>query len=244
MKKGLALLLAVMLCFFASAAFPEEDDWDDFEFEDEEMDFDNEEEDDGALRFDGSYTANDWAGEDAIETFTCGDYVYMLNDTRDGAITMSYRGSDIDVVVPDTLDQYPVVGIGEHTFESHDKIESVTLPDGIQMIGNMAFTRCTSLKSIVIPEGVTLLDQMCFGACDNLVEVKVPSTVETVGNFAFLACSKLKEIAFGSNLHSIGQGAFQMCQELKRITIPQDSVEIGDNAFTDCPSDLEIVNAE
>ena len=242
MKKALALLLAVLLCFFASTAFPE-DDWDDFDFDEEDMEFEEDEEDDGSLRFDGSYTANDWAGEDAIETFESGDYVYMLNETRDGAITMSYRRNDIDVVVPDKLDQYPVVGIGEHTFESHDKIESVTLPEGIQMIGNMAFTRCSSLKSIVIPEGVTLLDQMCFGACDNLVEVRVPSTVETVGNFAFLACRKLQEISFGNNLQSIGQGAFQLCQELKKITIPKDSVEIGTDAFTDCPSDLEILDS-
>ena len=241
MKKVFALFLMLTLCFFMTTAFPE-DDWDDFEFEDEEdFEFEDEEED-GTLRFDGSYTANDWAGEDAIETFDSGDYVYTLNDSRDGAITLSYHGKEKDVLVPDMLDQYPVIGIGEHTFESHDEIETVTLPEGIQMIGNMAFTRCVNLKSIVIPEGVTVLDQMCFGACDNLIEIQVPSTVETVGNFAFLACRKLQEISFSENLHSIGQGAFQLCQQLKTIRIPRNT-EIGADAFTDCPSDLEILDA-
>ncbi len=254
-RRLLSILLAALFlvsCFevvlparvLAEDFFDDEDD-DDFFFddEDEDMEFDDEEEDEESFDIlKDPFSANDLA-EDAIETFTSGDYIYCLTEDGNGACTLSYNGKDSFVVVPDTLDGHPVTAIGDHTFYCKEKLEGVALPAGITAIGNGAFFKCSSLKSIVIPEGVLSLAESCFLGCESLTDIVVPVSVETVGNYAFLACRRLTEISFSENLILIGQGAFQLCSELKLVKMPTD-IEIGPDAFTDCSEDLEIVDVQ
>ena len=257
-KKLFCLLCALMLLVLQIPALSpvlaeededfdvEEEEWfddDDFFFDEDEDEGETEfedEEDGGFNILTDSYTANDFAGPEAIQTETCGDFVYTL-DENGGACTLSYTGHDRNVKVPSELNGHPVVQIGEHTFNFREDIESVEMPSGITAIGNMAFFKCSHLQSVTIPDGVTLLDQSCFGGCEELQSVDVPDSVETVGDFAFLSCGKLSEIEFSDQLKSIGQGAFQLCTGLRKITLPS-TTEVGTDAFTDCPSDLQVVN--
>ena len=258
MRRKLCCLLCALLMLsglWIPALSPVLAEDDDFEIEEEEW-FDDDDffadEDDGGedVEFDDedggfniltdSFSANDFAGPEAIQTETCGDFVYTL-DENGGACTLSYTGHDRDVKVPAELNGHPVVQIGEHTFNFREDIESVEMPSGITAIGNMAFFKCSHLQSVTIPEGVTLLDQSCFGGCEELQSVDVPDTVETVGDFAFLSCGKLSEIEFSESLKSIGQGAFQLCTALRKVTLPSTTV-VGTDAFTDCASDLQLVN--
>ena len=231
-RRLLALLLSVAVLFSFAVTFA--DEWDDDEdFGDEEFEDEEFEEEEGKVDF------KTIAGYDTGEKYTSGDFIYQLPDGGEGAVVISYTGTSSEMVVPDTLDNHPVVAIGDQAF-NFLTIESATLPDTIKHIGSMAFYQCASLKQVLIQDGVTSIGTCCFGGDPMLAEVTVPETVETVDDFAFLACVSLKEVSFGPALKKIGTSAFQMCAALSKVTLPA-TAEIGENAFTDCSPDLEIV---
>ena len=231
-KRLLALLLAASVLFSFAVTFA--DEWDDDEdFGDEEFEDEEFEEEEGGTDF------RTIAGYDTGEKYPSGDFIYQLPDGGEGAVIISYTGTSSEMVIPETLDDHPVVAIGDQAF-NFLTIETATLPATVKHIGNMAFYQCASLKQVLIQDGVTSIGTCCFGGDPLLAEVTIPETVETVDDFAFLACASLKEVTFGPALKKIGTSAFQMCATLSRVTLPE-SAEIGENAFTDCSPDLEIV---
>ena len=231
-KRLLALLVAASVLFSFAVAFA--DEWDDEDFWDDEFEDEEEfEEEEGKTDF------RTIAGYDTGEKYTSGDFIYQLPDGGDGAVVISYTGTSPEMVIPDTLDDHPVVAIGDQAFNFLG-IETATLPDTVRTIGSMAFYQCANLKQVTIQDGVVSIGTCCFGGDPVLEEVTIPESVETVDDFAFLACASLKEVSFGPALKKIGASAFQMCAALNRVTLPE-AAEVGENAFTDCSADLEIV---
>lgn len=231
-KRLFVLLLAVAVMFSFPVTFAD-DDWGDEDFGDEEFEEEEFEEEEGKADF------KTIAGYDTGEKYTSGDFIYQLPEGEDGAVVISYTGTSAEMVIPDTLDDHPVVAIGDQAF-NFLTIETATLPNTIKHIGSMAFYQCASLKQVTIPDGVTSIGTCCFGGDPMLADVTIPETVETVEDFAFLACASLQEVSFGASLKKIGTSAFQMCAMLSKVTLPE-SAEIGENAFTDCAPNLEIV---
>lgn len=231
-KHLLALLLAVAVLFSFAVTYA--DDWDDEDFGDDEFEDEEEfEEEEGQVDF------KTIAGYDTGEKYTSGDFIYQLPEGGEGAVVISYTGTSPEMVIPDTLDDHPVVAIGDQAF-NFLTIETATLPDTVKSIGSMAFYQCASLKQVQIQDGVVSIGTCCFGGDPMLAEVTIPESIETVDDFAFLACASLKEVSFGPALKKIGTSAFQMCATLNKVTLPE-TAEIGENAFTDCAPDLEIV---
>jgi hypothetical protein len=60
--------------------------------------------------------------------------------------------------------------IGEYAFCHCDKLESITIPDGVTHIGKCAFWNCEKLKDVIIPESVVYIGEDAFGRCNNLSE--------------------------------------------------------------------------
>ena len=232
-RRILMILLALCILFSCISAFADEfyeDDWEEDEFE---SDFEEEESRSNFMTI---------AGYDMGEKFVCGDYVYQMTEDGEGALLTNYSGTSGDVVIPESVDGHPVVAVGAHMFAYNEAVQSVTLPESIRSIGNMAFFKCIHLHGIAIPEGVTLIDECCFGGCEELTEVLLPASLEEVGRFSFLACTHLTEVVFGNELKVIGPGAFQMCASLSRVSIPAgDSVSIEADSFAGCSPDLQIL---
>lgn len=223
------MLLALAVLFSFTVTFA--DEWDDEDFE--EFDDEEFEEESGTVDF------KSIAGYDTGDKYTSGDFIYQLPDGGEGAVIISYTGTAAEMEIPETIDNHPVIAIGDQAF-NFLPIEAAILPKTILHIGNMAFYQCASLKKVTMQEGVTSIGTCCFGGDPVLEEVTIPETVETVDDFAFLACASLKEVSFGPALQKIGTSAFQMCAGLSRVTLPEEA-EIGENAFADCSPDLEIV---
>ena len=80
-------------------------------------------------------------------TDTGGQWNYILADGE--AFIDGYMGSPPDdMLVPNEVDGYPVISIGDRAFESLD-ITSVTIPAGIMRIGVNPFAQCP-LKNIYV----------------------------------------------------------------------------------------------
>lgn len=112
---------------------------------------------------------------------TFGDYNYDLINVDQARIT-GYIGSTTDVVIPDTLDGYPVTAIGANAFEGKG-LTSVTIPNTVTSIGNFAF-RSNSLTSIVIPDSVITIGSSAFRS-NSLTSINIPTSVTSVGSSAF-----------------------------------------------------------
>lgn len=83
----------------------------------------------------------------------------------------SYSG---DVMIPGSVEYdgqaYTVTGLADCAFEGCD-LNSVYLPNTIELIRDDAFHDCTGLKTIIIPESVTEICQNAFWWCVDLKRV-------------------------------------------------------------------------
>ena len=96
--------------------------------------------------------------------YTSGLYEYYLYEDNT-AVIYAYKGEELDVKVPNELDGHTVVEIAPAAFQYNRVIQTVTLGDDLEVIGEGAFYSCRSLKSIKIsssdspkrPMGVALM---------------------------------------------------------------------------------------
>jgi hypothetical protein len=107
------------------------------------------------------------------------------------------------------------------------------IPDGVEQIGNAAFSFCQRLSTIGLPANVTLIGNYAFFYCAALYNIHLGETV-VIGNDAFSGCTNLDNINFPESLHSIGDRAFASCRMLQTARIPSNVVSIGENAFQNC----------
>ncbi len=159
----------------------------------------------------------------------CGDYYYTVSN---GEATITDVDPYIagDVVIPSTLDGYPVTSV---SIASCSNLTSVTIPEGVTSV---SIRDCSSLTSVTIPEGVTSIGSFAFSGCSSLTSVTIPSSVTSIGSSAFDGCSSLTSVTIPSSVTSIGNYAFSGCSSLTSVTIPSSVTSIGSDAFYWCNS--------
>ena len=109
-----------------------------------------------------------------------------------------------------------------------------TVPQGIEIIGDFAFSYCGGLTSIAIPGSVTEIGEYAFYGCDGLTSVAIPGSVTRIGDSAFEYCSGLTSVAIPGSVTEIGDSAFYSCTGLTSVAIPDSVTQIGEDAFSNC----------
>ena len=82
----------------------------------------------------------------AAEEIADGDFVYSVHDG--GARIDGYRGTGAEAVIPEEIGGYYVTSIGDEAFKNHAELESVTIPESVEVIGTRAFYGCTGLATV------------------------------------------------------------------------------------------------
>ena len=77
-------------------------------------------------------------------------------------------------------------------FSDIRSLVSVSLPQGLETIGECAFRGCESLKNINIPESVTCIKEEAFKGCTSLVSINIPNRNISIGQEAFFGCTSLR----------------------------------------------------
>ena len=90
---------------------------------------------------------------------------YRVEDGN--AVITGYEGKVALLTIPDTLDGYPVISIGERAFEGAD-MTAVVLPEGVQDIGWFAFYNCHKLINVTVPKSVNSIGYAVFDGCGAL----------------------------------------------------------------------------
>ena len=100
---------------------------------------------------------------------------------------------------------------------------SFAIPEGVEIIGEMAFRGKKTLKNIIIANSVKEIEHDAFYDCDELDNVYVPAGVKIVRSYAFAECDKLKKITFAGTPEKVGRHTFEDCDQLHDIIVPAGS---------------------
>lgn len=73
-------------------------------------------------------------------------------------------------------------------------VETIELPDNINLVDEYAFSQCTSLKAIRLSNNLKAIKKGCFQTCSMLASIDLPVSVGSVEIAAFDGCSSLASL--------------------------------------------------
>jgi hypothetical protein len=167
------------------------------------------------------------------QTVVKGDFV--LRNTYGETVLIGYTGSNPVVNIPANLG---IAQIGESVF-ANSGITSLTIPEGVRIIGRGAFFHCINLASVTM-SGVITIGEYAFRECSGLKSVTIPASVTAIGYGAFFGCNGLTSVIIPASVASIGEYAFFGCNGLKSVTIPASVASIGEAAFAGCNGPITV----
>ena len=112
----------------------------------------------------------------------------------------------------------------------------VTVPEGVEIIGQNAFWGCRDLYSVILPETVKEIQTSAFFGCGELTKINLPNSIISIGNNAFEDCATLAEAVLPSSLAELGERAFRGCHSLRSVVIPNTVTAIREDTFRGCSS--------
>ena len=122
---------------------------------------------------------SDWKGSLSHVYWGINENNYL---EQDGLIYLIINGNAVvagrefidikDIVISPTItigeNNYNVTKIGDYAFYNSYFINSVSIPDGIEVVGKSAFQDSRKLVSIFIPDSVTSIEESAFFGCGSL----------------------------------------------------------------------------
>ncbi len=147
-----------------------------------------------------------------------------------------YVGAATDVVIPDTVKEISCAVFVSMLTNEGKKITSVVIPESVKRIEKETFLNCTELKTVNLPNGLEYIGEGAFSGCKKLKEIRIPSKVTEIGPKAFYKCKELNTVILQEGIHKIEDEAFYQCESLKEIDIPSSIDQIGYQTFSGCKS--------
>lgn len=105
---------------------------------------------------------------------TSSEYKYSLY--RYQATVIGYTGAETVLAIPDTIDEYPVVAIGEGAFKNNTSVTFVSFPEKCKSVGKEAFYGCSALSNFDI-NNVIYLKSKTFAYCTALSDITLTNIV-------------------------------------------------------------------
>lgn len=113
--------------------------------------------------------------------------------------------------------------IGSYMFTSSKSLSNIILPDSIKEISYRGIS-ATKLETITIPDSVTLIGEDVFSNNEELKEIIFGKSVQTLGNFAVERCTNLNLIISKcSTAPTIGDHCFYKTSETGTLYYPKGS---------------------
>ena len=111
-----------------------------------------------------------------------------------------------------------------------NSLTSITIPEGVQWLGNNSFASCYSLRCVSLPDSLEAIGRCAFADCFKLEHIVIPDNVTTIGDYAFSRCESLTSITIPPSVKNIGRYAFRHCKNLLDVSVPEHC-NIANNAF-------------
>lgn len=161
-----------------------------------------------------------------------------------------YTGTESTVILPSTINSWPVTKIGEDALKDNTTITSVTIPDSVTEIGSNAFAGCTNLTSVnyagdwsnlTIQSGNPAVEDAAKDAANEQLfdfDFTPDNTAVIVTNYKYKGTAADVTIPSrykGIPVTAIGYAAF-FNSAVTSVTIPDSVTSILDDAFVNCPN--------
>ena len=169
--------------------------------------------------------------------------------TNDGAITITgYTSASLSVVIPCETNGYPVTTIGSAAFDSDLTLNSVTIPNSVTNIENLAFAG-SGLNAVTIPGSVIGIGPEAFAACASMTNISVNATnpaytslngvlfdkaMDTLIQYPAAQASGSASYTVPGSVLTIGDYAFYFASGFASVTIPSSVTSIGSDTFAFC----------
>lgn len=168
--------------------------------------------------------------------------LYRVVVVSDESITMlQYLGSNVNVVVPSEVYQWPVTEIADMTY--FDKpIKSAVVPESVTNIGSRAFGDCTGLEWVRIPQTTDVVED-AFEGCNSVYRIVDKVYEDETLNGKDVIIEKYYGEASSitipakldnKNVVEIGESAFEGNEYLVTVKIPTSVTTIKAKAFKNC----------
>ena len=145
--------------------------------------------------------------EDGIDS-TTGELIEELTEYIGKGIRItSYIGFDFDkIVIPKTIDGLPVISIGKKAF-INSTVSKVILPNSLIAILNEAFSGCENLEDIILPDGLEFIGNKAF-SFSGIIKIKFSKNMKKIGIICF-GCNRLKIAIIPENVEKVHSCAFE-----------------------------------
>ena len=113
-------------------------------------------------------------------------YPSELDDNKDTERIRDWK-SLVSVVLPATVTE-----IGDGAF-AYSGIKNIVLPQGLKLIGGVAFREANMLETLVLPDSIEEIGGYAFLNCTELFTLTIPDSVKSlkIEDAAFDGCGKL-----------------------------------------------------
>lgn len=168
------------------------------------------------------------------QTFEVDGSKYTVIEGSNVELT-KYGGEGGIVTLPATVSsegtEYTLTKLGTNAFEYKMSVKQVVLPESVTEIGEQCFNT-SGLESITMTDNVEIIGDYAFYRLDKLVTIKnFPKKLKKVGVGAFYATKALTTPVYIAAGCQLGNTAFQACFSVKEITIAGEIGSIGDKAL-------------
>ncbi|MBQ7661539.1 MAG: leucine-rich repeat protein [Clostridia bacterium] len=157
----------------------------------------------------------------SVSAETYGDLTYSVSGAE-VTITGCKTSASGAMVIPDTINGYPVTKIGAQAFYFCTGLTSVEIPASVRNVGYNAFYSCSKLSGVYISD----LAAWCSIEFENIyanplyvayklylsgqlvTDLVIPSTVTRIGSYAFVSARCITSITIPTSVNSIGTAPF------------------------------------
>jgi len=191
----------------------------------------------------------------------CGDkYVtpassFKYTISEEEVTITEFIGTETDVVIPETIEGYPVTKIGTTVFY-RIPVTNIYFPKSVIFIDSEAIRNCVFLEEIEVDSDNTMytsIDGILFDKNLNTIlrypagkketSYIISDGIQNIGVWAFEDCSYLETVIIPNTVVGIEWGAFDYCDSLISIYIPASVSYIDWGAFLEC-ANLEIIEVD
>ena len=148
-----------------------------------------------------------------------------------GRVMVRYMGKEEQITIPEGVEV-----IGERCFFGDDTIKIVTCPESLSEIREQAFAGCVTLQGIVLSEGLKRIEREAFAECKKLLKCNLPESVEYIGEYAFRRCMTLRVFDPWPEQAKIHLYAFYRAKNFEKATEEIQRKDIKDVAGENCGS--------
>ena len=116
---------------------------------------------------------------------------------------------------------YTVVLVGPKCFLACSGFTSVVFHTPSQFrrkLGRCVFAYCRDLQSVRLPQNIELIPRKIFYGCTSLMECPLPSSLMEIEEDAFFRCTSLPSVNLPERTMRIGARAYGECPSLAQVT--------------------------